>query len=806
MSRWTLIYDKYEPGKRMLHEALTTLGNGYFATRGAFEECRFDPDNVAESLHYPGTYLAGGYNRATTEVAGRDVVNEDLVNFPNWLPLTFRIDGGQWFTIDKVEVLDYRLELQIEKGVLFRKLRFQDDAGRITQLECRRIVSLCDMHYAGIEWNLTPENWGGQVEVKSGLDGTVINHGVKRYRDLESQHLEPVATDTVGDDAIYLHVQTTQSRLEMAQAARTRVFVEQDPVAVTRQTHQEPGYIDQTLGFAVEQGKRVRIEKLVAIYTSRDHGISEAGAEAREAVHHLPDFARLAEDQERTWRHAWQRCDIDLDNGPRAQLILRTHIFHLLQTCSPNNTVDLDVGMPARGLHGEAYRGHIFWDEVFIFPYLLLRLPELIRSLLMYRYRRLPAARQLAKAEGFRGAMFPWQSGSNGQEETQVLHLNPKSGRWLPDNTHRQRHMNASLIYNVWMYYQATGDLDWMTSFGARMFLEVTQFWSSICEFNPERGRYEIRGVVGPDEFHTRYPDTEEVGLNNNAYTNVMVAWIMDVALRLLNDVIDTETRAELLEDLAIGDAELERWRDISTRMFVPMLNDEIILQFEGYEKLQEMDWDGLRKRHGNIQRLDRILEAEGDDINRYQAGKQADVLMLFYLFSLDELKRVFNRLGYPMNVELVRKNVQYHLARTSHGSTLSRVVAAWVLARSDRGQAWALFQDALESDISDIQGGTTAEGVHLGAMSGTVDVVQRCYPGLEFRDDALFFSPRLPDAINEIGFRCRYRGNSIRVNVTHKHLTITVERSGAGPARIGVYGEVFQLEQGEIREFPIKR
>ena len=206
--------------------------------------------------------------------------------------------------------------------------------------------------------------------------------------------------------------------------------------------------------------------------------------------------------------------------------ILNVHVFHLLQTVS-KHTIDLDVGVPARGWHGEAYRGHVFWDEVFIFPFLNLHLPDLTRALLQYRYRRLPTARRAAAAAGFEGAMYPWQSGSSGREETQTMHLNPNSGNWLPDNSHLQRHINIAVAYNVWQYFQATGDVEFLAFYGAEMLVEIARFWSSIATYNKALDRFEIRHVMGPDEYHDAYPGADEPGLHNNAYTNVMVAWLL---------------------------------------------------------------------------------------------------------------------------------------------------------------------------------------------------------------------------------------------------------------------------------------
>jgi alpha,alpha-trehalase len=794
---WKLIYRQWDPQQEPLREALCTLGNGYFATRGAAEETQ------ADGVHYPGTYVGGGYNRLQTEIAGRVIENEDLVNFPNWLCLNFRPEGGEWFDVDAVELLDFHQELDLKIGLLERRLRFRDAAQRETTLVSRRIVSMAQPHLAALEWTLTPENWSGRVEVRSALDGTVINSGVARYRELSSRHLEVLDLGPVDEEGIYLSVQTNQSHIRMAQAARLQVCIDGKSVPVAREIHSEPGRISQSVLLDCQERQPLKLEKVVAIYSSRDHAISEPGLEARNAVRRTGCFADLLRPHAIAWAHLWRRCDIGLTGSHYAEFILRLHIFHLLQTAS-KNTVDRDVGVPARGLHGEAYRGHVFWDEIFIFPFLNFRIPELTRELLLYRYRRLPEARRAAQEQGFRGAMFPWQSGSNGREETQHLHLNPRSGRWLPDNTHRQRHVNAAIAYNVWQYYEATGDMEFLSAYGAELIVEIARFWASVVVWNPQRERYEIHGIVGPDEFHTKYPDSDDLGLNNNAYTNVMASWVLNCALRALSWV-GPDWRNDLIAELGIDDWELKSWEDISRRMFVPFHDDGIISQFEGYERLEEFDWDKYREKYGDIQRLDRILEAEGDSTNRYQAGKQADVLMLFYLFSFKELSQTFQRLGYPFERDTIPRNISYYMKRTSHGSTLSRVVHSWVLARSDRRRSWELFQHALESDVSDIQGGTTSEGIHLGAMAGTVDLVQRGFTGLEIRDEVLWLDPTLPDELPHIHLDIYYREHWLSLDVNHETLTVRCERGWSRPATVGFRDEVHTIDQGQQKIFPLK-
>ncbi len=787
---WVLTYDGFEPEKESLREALCTLGNGYFCTRGA------GPETRADEVHYPGTYAAGLYNRLPTEIAGREIVNEDLVNLPNWLCLQVRFhDDEEWFALSRVELLEYRQELDLKRGLLARSIRCRDPQGRETRLDYQQFVHMRHRHLAAVQLSLVPENWAGRIRIRSALDGRVENTGVARYRSLSSKHLEPIDTAVDAESGILLRVRTRQSRVEIVQCARTRVYIDDSECAAAWHPIEEPGYVAEELDCEVEAGQRLRVEKTVALCTSRDRGISESSLAARKQLARAAGFGRMLAEHTQAWDGLWRRCDIKLVPDSHPQLVLRLHVFHMLQTASPN-TIDLDAGVPARGLHGEAYRGHIFWDELFVLPWMTLRLPDVTRSFLLYRYRRLDEARWNAREAGYRGAMFPWQSASDGREETQEIHLNPKSGRWIADRSRLQRHVNAAIAYNVWFYVQATQDRDFLSFYGAEMIFEIARFWASLAHFNPEFDRYEIRGVMGPDEYHDGYPGSEQAGLANNAYTNVMVAWVCWRALDTL-DLLDEVRRRALCDRLGITDEEIETWDAMSRKMRLVVGDDGVISQFEGYEELEELDWDAYREKYGNIQRLDRILEAEGDDPNRYKLSKQADVLMLLYLFSVSELRRLLERLGYPLDEAAVRRNVAYYMPRTSEGSTLSRIVHAWLLARIDRDQSWDVFREALESDISDVQGGTTAEGIHLGAMGGTVDIIQRCYTGLEARDDALFFHPNLPAHMHSVSQRFRYRGHWLDVRVHHDELEIEAAEGPAAPIKIGFDGEVHEVAGG---------
>jgi trehalose/maltose hydrolase-like predicted phosphorylase len=791
-----LAYDEFDPGAEGLREALTSTGNGYLCTRGAAEW------EDADGVHYPGTYAHGGYNRETTILGGLPVLNEDLVNLPNWLVLELRIEGEDAIRLGDVELLSYRHEYDIRTATLERHLRFRDRAGRDTSLRSRRFVSMADPHHAAIEWTLIPENWSGHVEVISALDGRVSNGGVARYKELEGRHLNPVSPRTFGPEVIALKAETRQSNLYISQATRTRVFSDGAADPARRTLYQMEDYIQQVLAFDVRQGRATRVEKMVAFYTSRDPAVSDTLVRAARSASRHSDFPAAFGRHTAAWDELWRTCDVRVPGNEQVQLLLRLHIAHLLQVCSWH-TADLDAGMPARGLNGEAYRGHVFWDEMYAFPFFNVRLPEVSRGLLMYRYRRIGEARAAAREAGFRGAMFPWQSGSEGVEETQRVHLNPMSGRWEPDLSHNQRHVNAAIFFNIWNYFQATHDYGFVERYGAEMMLDIARFWASIAHFNPERERYEIHGVMGPDEFHEKYPGARYGGLRNNAYTNVMVAWLCDIAGRLPS-LLPASSAEGLRARLGFDDDELNLWQDMSRRMFVPFHEDGIISQFEGYADLEELDWDAYRAKYGNIQRLDRILRAEGDDPNRYQIAKQADTVMLFYLFSGEELRQIFERLGYDYGPDTAARNIAYYDQRTSHGSTLSFVTYAGVLAALDPESSWDRFLVALRSDIDDIQGGTTKEGIHLGVMAGTLDIVQRYYAGAYYRDGVLYFDPLLPSALaGGLAFPMQFREAPILVTLTGDQLTLDVHPEGARQGlRAGIPGDVRDLCPGDRAVF----
>ncbi len=771
MNTWRVSFDKFNPEEESLREALCTLGNGYLGTRGAA------PETLATRVHYPGTYVAGVYNSLATEVAGRKIVNEDFVNCPNWLLLNYRIGDGPWFNRMRVKLLSWKVELDMRHGVLLRRIRWQDGQGRITLVENQRIVSVVNPHVAAMSCTITPENYEGHLTIRSGLDGLIINAGVERYKQLNSKHLEPRELGSFRDDGVFLQMRTNESKVQISEALRTLVYCGRERLKPPMRTllHGRDRIV-QEFQLNVEKGKQYTVEKLVSVYTSRDYGARDNSLMAKETVSKIESFESVYMPHRDKWRSLWKRYNIEIEGDQFVEKVLRLHTFHLLQCASIYND-DIDAGIPARGLHGEAYRGHIFWDEMFVLPFFSLRNSDVTRSLLMYRYRRLDKAKENAQKNGYRGAMFPWQSASTGEETTQVVHLNPMSGTWGEDYSSLQRHVSLAIVYNTWTYYAITQDVDFMLRYGGELLLEIAHFWSSAASFNFKKGRYEIKGVMGPDEFHEKYPWKQEGGLDNNAYTNIMSVWVVEKALAWV-EFVGKKKAGIVLRKIGIDDDELDRWSDMVKRMFVPMDDDGLLHQFEGYMDLKELDWDEYRNKYENINRMDRILKAEGLSPDDYKVAKQADTLMLFYILGVDEVKRILGGLGYSTGEGFLKKNFDYYLQRTSHGSTLSMIVHSFLAKQvgyHDQGMEY--FMEAVNSDINDVQGGTTQEGIHVGVMGGTINVLLCCLAGIRLVEDTMVITPKLPKHWKRLRFYIRHRNVWCYFNMTPDKIDIAAER-----------------------------
>ncbi|SDB07699.1 haloacid dehalogenase superfamily, subfamily IA, variant 3 with third motif having DD or ED [Desulfonatronum thiosulfatophilum] len=791
---WKHSYTGLERGDEKLRETLTTVGNGYMGVRGCFEGER------ASFYHYPGMYLAGIFNRVPSMVHGREIFNNDFVNCPNWLPVEFKIGNSKYLSPLQMELLSYKQELDLRRGVLHRTMICRDVHGLITRIQSSRLASMAEPHLCALRYELTPINYSAPITMRVSLDGNVENTNVPRYSQLTSKHLELIHSGKTAD-GLSLRVKTSASGYQIHMEARTRLLEDNKKLSPERSTFKNNAEIGEELRFQAYENRTYALEKTVAVYTSLD-GVQDLSSAASSLLGKHSAFNKILSAHERAWAALWDKADIRIQGDRFVQRTVRLHIYHLLVTASPHNRL-LYTGMPARGLHGEAYRGHIFWDEIYILPFFDLHFPEISRSLLLYRYHRLNGAREYARSYGFKGAMYPWQTADGGEEETQEIHYNPAGKTWDPDLSRRQRHVSIAIFANVWRYVELAKDEQFLRDYGAEMLLEIARFWADIANHDPETGKYHIEGVMGPDEFHEELPGNDEPGVKDNAYTNVMVVWLLEQALKLV-DRLPGATLRKLQEQIDFKIEETEKWRDMIRKLNVLMTPEGIIHQFDGYMDLDELDWDAYRRRYYDIHRMDRILKAEGDSPDHYKVAKQADVLMMYYLLEPDEVAHILRELGHEVDDprELLQKNYDYYEPRTSHGSTLSKVVHAVVsyYIHSDAG-TWRWFVEAMKSDVYDTQGGTTKEGIHTGVMAATLDIILRCFAGLHLGGPHPVIQPRLPEHWQKLTFRFQLQRTWYDVELEHGRARVSIS-GREGEERVVQVGEkILHLLPGRCSE-----
>ena len=759
---WQLEYYGYTPGKDEYSvESLLTVGNGFIGLRGT------TPEMEISDANYPGLYLASLYNTAESEVSDRTITNEDFVNAPNLQKIYLVIDNEK-IDIAQNTLLSFKRQLNLKTGLFTSFAEIETQTKKQLRIETQKIANMRNSHHYSILYRFTPLNFTGEIDVISEADGSVYNYNVARYRSLTNKHLTIQTTEYFKSKALLI-ARTNQSDITVCQASQ---LFSDDFSLETLKSEKTAEKVIQKLTISVEKNRTYTLEKSVTV---AKYQMGEQTTTSKLALLSLPRFKEMYAESKEAWRKLWENAAITIDGDLMSQKMLNLHTYHLLVSAAPNAyEQSLDASITARGLHGEAYRGHIFWDELFILPFYILHFPKTAREILLYRYQRLTAAKKAAKEAGYQGAMFPWQSGLDGTEQSQELHLNPISGEWKEDHSRLQRHVSLAIAYNVWQYWHNVRDRSFMEQYGLELILEIAHFWQSAATLDSLTGRYSIEGVMGPDEFHESYPNSQKGGLKNNAYTNMMVVWLFEEVEKLRNQ-LSPEIFQSVAAKVQLSEDNFSQMTDIRKNLCLEINPEGIIAQFEGYFDLKDLDWDHYREKYGNIYRMDRILNAEGKSADAYKVAKQADSLMIFYNFSTAQVHQILDDLTYRLPEDYVEKNLHYYLARTSHGSTLSRVVHAQLAAMVDQQDlAWSLYQEALYSDYRDIQGGTTAEGIHAGVMAATLYIPLTTFAGIDFREDVMRIDPNLPKQWQNIQFR----GINYHFNVTHETLTVVADQN----------------------------
>ncbi|MBC2742747.1 MAG: HAD-IA family hydrolase [Desulfosarcina sp.] len=774
-------------------QALQAVGNGFFCTRGSDYEERQGPD----SWGYAGTYFSTIRNTRKSIIEGQPVYNEDLVNCINWLPFTFKIDNGDWFQPHETALLSYAKDLDFRDGAFTRTLGFRNQNGKETEVVARHCVSMADKHLAAVEYSVTPLNYSGVITVKAGLHADHINDGVARYAKLDQQHLTRITEDGASNGTSFVRVRTRPSQVpgkdmkpaEITAAARIVAELEGKKLKPTFAVEKADRRVDISFSQKVGQGQKLTVHKMVGLHTNMDSiGTLSTLDKAHRTVANVASFSKVLGPSAVKWTEIWDKAGVEVVGDRLGQQALNLATYHLFVMGSQHN----DGGIGPRGLTGETYRGHEFWDDILYYPGISLQNPLITRSLLEHRYHGLEAARKAARGYNYQGAMYPWQAGIGGDEQTQITRFNPVSGQWDPDNSCRQRHVSLAIAYNVLDFLETTGDVQF-SGMGTEMVLGICRFFSSMCELDSETGKYSIDGVMGPNEFHE---GKEKRGVKDNAYTNIMLAWTLEKAEHLVAEV-KVSGPAELEEayhNMGVAAEEMEKaydhWREIRQNLSLNLNEEGVIANHSEWFNLRgpdevkglKVELDGQTQDLFSIVykpgRSDRRMRAVGMDPDDYQIQKQADTLMAYYNLGPDEVKRVVRMMGYELPEDHLLKNLNHHLPRTSHGSTLSFITHAMVLANTGRtADSWYFYRQALISDLSDIQGGTTAEGIHLGVMGGCLKGVVTNFAGLNWHSDQLSINPDLPEEWESLKFSALIRGDRYHFEIIAEALKLRVSK-----------------------------
>ena len=729
--------------KQLHHkETVFTLSNGYLGTRGTFEE------------GYPGstpaTLINGVYDAAP-------VVVTELANCPDWTALTIQLrsrTGGhtdQWerFRLDQGEVLDYKRWLHLRHGILNRVVRWRSPAGHVLELTFERFVSLDHCHVAAVACTVRSLNFTGDIEIHASLNGYPDNEGLLHWTPIAQE-----ATNQESDDPVtWLHVCSRQSQLDLAIAATLRITG-----TTTTQTHPFVlhGHTAMITTVAIQPQQEIRAEKIVTLFTSLDG--EDPVAMAIAALCRLPSYPALRSSHKAVWDALWHTSDVVIEGDAAAQLAIRFNLFQLLAAAPRHSD---RVSIPAKALSGFAYRGHVFWDtEVFMLPFLTFTQPDLAHNLLTYRYHTLPGARRKAQQMGYAGAMYSWESANTGDEVTPswVPHAHdPKAlvRIWCGD---LELHINTDVAYAVWQYWQATGNDDWMCRYGAEMILDTAVFWSSRVEWNAAQERYEIRNVIGPDEYHER--------VDNNAFTNRMAQWHLQTALKVWDwlEIYFPETAATLQRSLDLSSDRLRHWVDIIERLWIPQdAATGLIEQFEGFFGLDDIDLNDYEPR---LQSMQTILGIDG--ANQRQVLKQADGLMLLYLLRrgafVDEFVQdcpELERVAELRDRQILQTNWDYYNPRTDHtyGSSLSPAIhAALACELGDPEEAYPHLMRSLLVDLADVRG-NAAEGIHAASAGGVWQSLIFGFAGIRLTPQGPVATPRLPQGWRRLAFNLQWQG-----------------------------------------------
>ena len=754
-------FDSHTLGKG---EAIFCQGNGYLGQRATLEE---EYVEQTRNLFVAGTFHCFDESEVI-----------ELPNLPDMTNMRFTFNGRR-FSLDTGRIISYTRSLHLKTGELIRQVVWESPAGDKLKFLFRRFVSLFNEHVVAARVEITSLSGSLTLRLESGINGQVTNSGSQHFREGEKHMhdnsiLEMVSSATLSDVSCCLHA------VHMFFIDGQSMNPDMLPIISRR-------YIGWQYDLSIEPNETFAVEKICCVHSSVDkvyeNEVNEIIPLMREAGLSLVrqslllGYEVLLEQSKSSWETFWQQNGIRIDSDRSFdQLAVRFALYHLNIMVKKD---DSRVGIAAKGLTGEGYKGHSFWDtEIFILPYYTLTQPDTAKTLLTYRYKGLLGARRKAIENGFKGAMYPWESARIQDGEVTPLWGAADVVTGLPTpilTGSLEQHITADVAYAVWQYYNATHDLDFLDNCGYEILLETARFWASRVTFNNTKGLYEILDVIGPDEYKEH--------VDNNAYTNYMAHYNMRLALTVLDTLEarndDTFNRLSRIIPFEQSRKEISRAVEL---LFLPEQNQKgIVPQFDGYFDLTPIDL----KKYKSASEVGTIYrDYNMEQIGKLQVSKQADLLVLLLLMG-----DIFSR-------DMLEKNFDYYEARTLHDSSLSKsthCVLACDLNKID--EARSFFHGACDTDLGPNM--TTSDmGIHSAAMGGIWQCVVYGFGGVRIFDDMLHIAPCLLSEWELLSFPLYTKGQSIHIQANKQGVSVT--HHGNTSVDVYLYDVLLTLKPGQ--------
>jgi len=757
VNEWEILEDKFSVENNYRNETVFSLGNGYIGMRGNFEEGYKGPEGTGVE----GTYLNGFFDSEHIKYAeiayGYAEKSQTMLNVTNSKIIKLFLDDEE-FNMFSGEVSDYKRLLNLKKGILTRSLVWTSPSGKKVKIEVTRVIPFHEKHLAVISYEVTPLNFSGEIKILSALDGKVQNLTMQNDPRVGSSLQGTVLSveEKVEHKDYKAIIQRSKNTNFLLACAMKNQLVFDSLIEAKTEALSFRSLLGEVFVISAVKGVKVTLNKYISYFTSRDYQEKELISKATAVLNQAEKegVREILRKQEEYLENFWYKTDVAIEGDKSIQQGLRINSYHLLQSVGRDGKTNIG----AKGLTGEGYEGHYFWDtETYILSFFLFNNPEIARKLLEFRYNTLDKARKRAKEIGHAtGALFPWRT-IDGEE----------CSTYFPAGT-AQYHINADIAFAIKRYYDATEDQDFLINYGAEILFETARLWMDLGKYSARRNnRFCIYGVTGPDEYTAI--------VNNNCYTNMMAKENLEFAYRVavwmqnngeydLNRKLSSEQKKsknhkildvynKLAHKIELDGREILEWKKAAERMYIPY--DQRLRIFPQDDSfLDKPIWD-LEKTPA--EKFPLLMNYHPLLLYKHQVCKQPDLVLALLLLS------------HKFNKSMIKRNYDYYEKITCHDSSLSPCIFSIVASNVDYYEkAYEYFMSTVRMDLDDYHG-NTKDGIHAASMAGAWMCVVNGFAGMVVHDDIISFSPYLPKKWTEYRFKVTYRGRVLGVRVGKK-------------------------------------